>query len=105
VACSLRHLLLITTDKENYLIFKRKNMSKKEKLKGRIIVGKEDFEVFKSVCEEMFAGTYEIAEELKFSYYVDLEFGDIQDIFSIGQIFEQAVILRDNKVIGNNSLI
>ena len=74
-------------------------MSEKKKLKGRVIVGKEDLDVFKEVCEEMFAGTYKIAEELKYSYYIDLEFGDIQDIFSIGQIFEQANILKHNKVI------
>jgi hypothetical protein len=73
-------------------------MSEKEKLKGRIIVGKEDLDVFKGVCEDRFAGTYEIAEELKYSYYVDLEFGDIQDIFSLGQIFEQDNILKHNIV-------
>jgi hypothetical protein len=74
-------------------------MEIKEKLKGRIIVGKEDLDVFKEVCEEMFSGTYKIAEELKYSYYIDLEFGDIQDVFSIGQIFEQHNILKHNTVI------
>ena len=70
----------------------------KKKLKGEIIVGKEEFKAFKKVCEELFSGTYKIKKRLKYSYLVDVECGDMQDLFSIGQIFEQYKVLQNNTV-------
>ncbi|WP_044403382.1 hypothetical protein [Lacinutrix sp. Hel_I_90] len=56
---------------------------------GNIIVTKTNFKAFEKVCEDRFNGDYEVFEEHELAYIVNVVFTDIQDIFSLGQIFEQ----------------
>ena len=58
-------------------------------MEGNITIAKNALESFKKVCEDRFNGTYEIKETHKLGYVITLKFIDIQDVFSLGQIFEQ----------------
>jgi hypothetical protein len=62
-------------------------------MNGNIIVTKTNFESFKEVCEDRFNGDYEVFEEHELAYIVHIVCSDLQDVFSLGQIFEQQKII------------
>lgn len=61
---------------------------------GTIIVTKTAYKDFQKVCEDRFNGDYEVFEEHELAYIVHIVFTDIQDVFSLGQIFEQERMLN-----------
>lgn len=61
-------------------------------MEGVIIVSKKRFLNFENVCEDRFNGTYKIEEEFVLAYKVRIFFKDIQDVFSLGQIYNQEIL-------------
>ena len=65
----------------------KSNLKFKE-MKGNIILIKKDLPLLEKICEDRFNGTYRIKETHKLAYTIEIDFGDIQDVFSLGQILE-----------------
>ncbi|AGO47274.1 structural protein [Cellulophaga phage phi48:2] len=63
-------------------------------MEGKIFVQNKDIEVFKSVCEDRFNGTYIIKKKLLMGFLIKVSCDDLQDIFSLGQIFNEEVIIN-----------
>jgi len=57
-------------------------------MKGNITISKDSLEIFIKICEDRFNGTYKIKETHDLGYIIEIEFSDIQDVFSLGRIFE-----------------
>lgn len=62
---------------------------------GNIIVTKTNIKTFERVCEDRFNGDYKIIKEHQLAYIIHITFCDIQDVFSLGQIFTQELTIEN----------